>query len=208
MKKYTNKIFSKLLIIFIFAFVYSNQIHAKSSLEINENDFVIGISDAPVTIIEYASLSCSHCASFHLKTLPSVVSEYVETGKVKFVFRDFPFNFPALLGSMVLRCVPNDIRYDYTQALYKLQSQWVNRENAKTSKELYKIMQSGGMTKEEYDNCIGNSEVEKEILDQVMTVQGEFNIRSTPSFLINGKLIEGNKPFSDFKKIIDNLLKE
>ena len=115
------------------------------------DDFVIGDNDAPITIIEYASMSCSHCASFHNNTLETLKKEYIDTGKVKFVFRDFPYNYPALLGTMVMRCLPDDIRYDYMNALYRLQKQWVQKENAESTKELFKIMQSGGMNKEEFE---------------------------------------------------------
>ena len=109
---------------------------------------------------------------------------------------------------MVLRCVPRDIRYEYSNALYHLQSKWVLRENAKTTQELYKIMQSGGMTKERFNECIDNVDLENEILNGLMAAQSEFNIKSTPSFLINGILIEGNKPIKDFRQIIDKILSE
>ena len=182
---------------------------SKEILNITESDFVIGNENAPITIIEYASLSCSHCADFHINTLPEIVNEYVDSGKIKFVFRDFPFNYPALLASMVLKCVPQDFRYEYTEVLYKLQKTWVNRENAKTKEELYKIMQSGGMSKEDFENCIYNTDLENQILQGVIEAQEEFNIKNTPSFIINGKLrIEGNKPIKDFRQIIDKILSE
>ena len=130
------------------------------------------------------------------------------TGKVKIVFRDFPLNYPALLGSMVLRCVDEDIRYQYSNALYKLQSKWVVRENTKTKQELYKIMQSGGMTKEEFETCTNNTELENIILQAVIAAQNEFNIQTTPAFLINGLLVEGNKPIKNFREIIDKKLLE
>ena len=157
---------------------------------------------------KYASLSCSHCADFHINTLPKLIEEYVDTGKVKIVFRDFPFNYPALLASMALRCIPSEYRYDYTNALYQLQNQWVFKENAKTTQELFKIMQSGGMTKEKFNECIDNVDLENEILNGLMAAQSEFNIKSTPSFLVNGILIEGNKPIKDFRQIIDKILSE
>lgn len=204
MRNISSKFISKQ--IFIFLFIFSFSASSESVLNISNDDFTIGSNDAPITIIEYASLSCSHCADFHINTLPDLIKEYVDTGKVKFVFRDFPFNYPALLGSMVLRCVPNDIRYVYSNALYQLQSKWVVRENAKTTQELYKIMQSGGMSKEEFNQCIKNVDLENKILKQLMDAQKEFNIKSTPSFIINGKLIEGNKPLKKFRQIIDKLL--
>ena len=179
-----------------------------SALKISENDFVIGDEDAPITIIEYASMSCSHCANFHKNTLPDLKTEYIDTGKVRMIFRDFPFNYPALLGSMMMRCIPNEVRYDYMNVLYQLQSKWVNRDPTVTKKELYKIMQSGGMTKDEFDSCYSNLDIENEILEAVMAAQNDFNIRSTPSFIVNGNLVEGNKNTKEFRQIIDKILSE
>jgi len=193
---------------FSFFLIFSPLASAESVLDVTEEDFIIGVENAPITIIEYASLSCSHCADFHINTLPELIKEFVDTGKARIVFRDFPFNYPALLGSMVLRCVPRDIRYEYSNALYHLQNKWVLRENAKTTQELYKIMQSGGMTKERFNECIENVELENEILNGLMAAQNAFNIKSTPSFLVNGILIEGNKPIKEFRQIIDKILSE
>ena len=202
-----NKITSITLIIIFFLFSSLNA-NETSVLEITESDFVVGNENAPITIIEYASMWCSHCASFHNNTLGDIKTEYIDTGKVRFVFRDFPFNYPALLGSMVMQCISKDIRYDYMNALYMLQHNWIFRENTKTKQELYKIMQSGGMTKNEFDSCLSNADLENYILEGVMAAQKEFDIRSTPSFLVNGKLIEGNKNIKEFRQIIDKILSE
>tara|TARA_B100002003_G_C13806999_1_gene397993 strand:- start:4 stop:636 length:633 start_codon:yes stop_codon:yes gene_type:complete len=209
MNQFFNNILLRYFLLIYFCLLpISTSVSSRSILNIAEDDFIIGNKDAPITIIEYASMSCSHCANFHIKTLPQLIDEYVDTGKIKIVFRDFPFNYPALLGSMVLRCIPGEARYEYTQALYKLQPRWVNKENAITTQELYKIMQSGGMTKEEFDSCIKNVDLEKNILQSLMDAQSEFSIKSTPSFLINGLLVEGDKPLKDFREIIDKLLLE
>ena len=202
-----TKAYNFLFFTIFFLFVLT-PIYGESALDITEKDFVIGNEDAKITIIEYASLSCSHCADFHVNTLETLKKEYIDTGKVKMVFRDYPFNYPALLGSMVLRCIPENYRYDYMNALFKLQTDWVNKKNKKTIQELYKIMQSGGMTKDEYDACIYNTELENEILKGVMEAQNQFNIKSTPSFMINGKLIEGNKSIKEFRQIIDKILSQ
>tara|TARA_Y100000748_G_scaffold171611_1_gene143773 strand:+ start:175 stop:792 length:618 start_codon:yes stop_codon:yes gene_type:complete len=180
----------------------------KSALEISEDEFVIGDKDAPITIIEYASMSCSHCASFHNNTLPDIKKEYIDTGKVRMVFRDYPFNYPALLGSMMMRCIESDVRYDYMNALYQLQNTWVNKDPKISKKELYKIMQSGGMTKDEFNECYSNLDNENLILEGVMAAQKDFNIKSTPSFIVNGNLIEGNKNIKEFRQIIDKILSE
>ena len=118
-----------LLISFITLFAMRTLLaNETSALDINENDFIIGDENAPITIIEYASMSCSHCASFHINTLPEIKKEYIDTGKVRMIFRDYPFNYPALMGSMMMRCIPNNVRYDYMNALYILQPDWVNRD--------------------------------------------------------------------------------
>ena len=202
-----TKAYNFLFFTFFFVFILT-PIYGESALDITEKDFVIGNEDAKITIIEYASLSCSHCADFHVNTLETLKKEYIDTGKVRMVFRDYPFNYPALLGSMVLRCIPENYRYDYMNALFKLQPDWVNKKNKKTIQELYKIMQSGGMTKEEYDACIYNTELENEILEGVMEAQNQFNIKSTPSFIINGKLVEGNKSIKEFRQIIYKILSQ
>ena len=203
--KILQLLISFLLIFFGTSFALSNE---SSVLNLTENDFIIGNDNAPITIIEYASMSCSHCANFHNNTLPDLKKEYIDTGKVKYVFRDFPYNYPALLGSMVMRCIPSEVRYDYMNALYKLQNMWVVRENAITRQELYKIMQTGGMTKENFDTCLSNVDLENKILQEVIAAQSEFNIRSTPSFLINGELLEGDKSIKVFRQILDKILSD
>ena len=153
-------------------------------------------------------MSCSHCADFHNNTLDDLKSEYIDTGKVRFVFRDFPFNYPALAGSMIVGCVPENVKYQYMNALYKLQNNWIRREHSDTRKELYKIMQSAGMQQDEFDLCLSNIDLENDILEGVMNAQREFNIRSTPSFIINGVLYSGNKNIKEFRQIIDKILSQ
>jgi len=205
MKKFTYTVCCIFLATFLSYPLIANEISAQ---EITENDFIIGDENAPITIIEYASMSCSHCADFHTKTLPDLKTEFIDTGKVRMVFRDYPFNYPALLGSMMMRCIPGDVRYDYMNALYQLHNTWVDRDPKVSKKELYKIMQSGGMTKDEFDSCYSNLDNENLILEGVMAAQKEFNIKSTPSFVVNGNIVEGNKNIKEFRQIIDKILSE
>jgi len=108
-----KKILNIICLLFITTFTSQSLLaNENSGLEITENDFTIGDENAPITIIEYASMSCSHCADFHTNTLPELKTEFIDTGKVRMVFRDYPFNYPALLGSMMMRCIPGDVRYD------------------------------------------------------------------------------------------------
>lgn len=179
-----------------------------SVLDISADDFVVGEDKAPITIIEYSSLSCIHCANFHENTLPQLKEEYIDTGKVRIVFRDFPLNMPALVGSMVLRCVPDDLRYDNMNALFLLRDSWVLSDNAKSTSELYKIMQIGGMSKKNFNKCLDDDALGEKILQGRMDVQNEFEIQSTPSFLVNGMLISGDKTIKEFRQILDKILSE
>ncbi len=204
---YLNNIFFFFIYLIFFYLFLLNRTFSASILEIKQDDFVIGNIEAPITVIEYASLSCSHCANFHQDTLPQIIKEYVNKNKVKIVFRDFPLNYPALMGSMILQCIDNDVRYEYLSALFMLQSKWVNSDFEIAKKELLKILQAGGMTKDQFNECLNNKDLEQKILQNIIDARNEFDIGTTPSFLINGTLIEGNKPFKNFKKIIDNILK-
>ena len=195
-------------IFFSILIIFGANADEHSVLNIKDNDFYLGDPDSPITIIAYESMSCGACADFHVNTLDSLKTEFIDTGKVKFVFRDFPFNYPALAGSMMMRCIPVDVRYDYMNALYKLQKNWVNRDNSKTRAELYKIMQSGGMQQKDFDTCLSDIDLENDLLEDVMNAQREFNIRSTPSFIINGVLYSGNKNIKEFRQIIDKILSQ
>jgi protein-disulfide isomerase len=196
------------LFIVLIGFLFIASSSKASVLDISKDDLIIGDSSAPITIIEYSSLSCIHCANFHNNTLPYLKEEYVDTGKVRFVFRDFPLNLPALVGSMLLRCVPDIVKYDYMNAFFLLRKNWVVNDNAKSRSELYKIMQTGGMTQEKFDQCIDNDELGNQILQGRIDVQAEFKIQSTPSFIINGVLIGGDKTIKEFRQIIDKILSE
>ena len=198
----------RILSICFFIVFFILPISAITVLDIKEDDLVIGDKNAPITIIEYASLSCSHCANFHKNTLPDIKKEYVDTGKVRFVFRNFPYDPPSLIGSVILKCVPKDVRYDYMNVLFMLRKNWVISDNAKSTQELYKIMQSGGMSKEDFDNCLQRDDLANQIIKGRIDVQNEFNIQSTPSFLINGNLEQGNKSVKEFRQIIDKILSE
>ena len=198
-----------LFISIILSLLFFNAKAAENSiLDVKDNDYYIGEENAPITIIEYASMSCSHCANFHNDTLEELKKEFIDTGKVKFIFRDFPLNYPALAGSMMLRCVPEDIRYDYMNGLYKLQNNWVNRDASKTRSELYKIMQSGGMQQDDFDSCLSNFNIENQILEGRLEVEREYKISSTPSFIVNGVLYSGNKNIKEFRQIIDKILSQ
>lgn len=201
MKKIINKI--PIFFIFLLTSFFTLQVYSNELKKVGATDRILGYLDAPITMIEYASMSCPHCAEFHMNTLPLINKEYIETGKVKLVFRDFPFNLPALQASMITRCVEENLYFKYIEALFKLQPSWV-KENS--DDYLFEIIKNGGMTREEFDSCLQNEELKNEILENQLKANKELNIKTTPSFIINGKLVEGNKSIKTFRKIFDNIL--
>ena len=199
---FTKIILINLLILFFIAPLTKS--YSSKLTDIQEGEWVLGNIDAPITMIEYASMSCPHCAAFHIQTLPIIKKEYIDTGKVKLIFRDFPFNLPALQGSMITNCVGEDLYFKYLDALFSLQKKWVKSKGSKES--LFKIIRNTGMTKEEFDDCLNNKDLENKILAHQIRAHEEYNIKTTPSFIINGKLIEGNKSIDTFRKTFDSIL--
>ena len=145
MKKISYKI--TILFFIIFTLITSAEIVRSQELsKILEGEYFLGDPNAPITVVEYASMSCPHCAAFHINTLPIIKKEYIDTGKVKLVFRDFPFNLPALQGSMITRCVGEELYFKYLNALFSLQRQWAKSKGSRES--LFKILNNSGMSKE------------------------------------------------------------
>jgi len=202
-KRFIKKILLINLLIFFFTIPLTNTYSAKLT-DIQEGEWVLGDIDAPITMIEYASMSCPHCAAFHIETLPIIKKEYIDTGKVKLIFRDFPFNLPALQGSMITKCVGEDLYFKYLDALFSLQKKWVKSKGSRES--LFNILSNTGMTKEEFDECLNNKDLENKILSHQIRAHEEYNIKTTPSFIINGTLIEGNKSIDTFRKTFDTIL--
>jgi len=163
-------------------------------------DRFLGKADAPVTIIEYASATCPHCADFHVGALVPLKKEYIETGKVKFIFREFPFDDLALAAFMLARCVPEDKFFGVIDVIFEKQQIWT-RNNPRD--ELLKIAKLAGLTEESFDKCLKNEKIAKGIYEIRERGAKEFGVNSTPTFFINGKFLAGNAPFGRFKELID-----
>jgi protein-disulfide isomerase len=149
-----------------------------------------GKADATVTVIEYASVTCPHCATFHEQVYPTIKENYIDTGKVRFVFREFPTS-PANLsiaGSMLARCAADDGGMDayflVLDTLFKTQKTWIYGENPR--EELIKIAAQAGMGEDDLDACINREELLDFLNENVKTGRDKYDIRSTPSFVING----------------------
>lgn len=163
----------------------------------------LGSADAKVTVIEYASATCPHCAQFHKDTFPVLKSEYIDTGKVRFVFREFPFDDLALAAFMLARCAPEDKYFPVVDMLFDTQETWA-RNNPK--EELFKIAQLAGFSRDSFEACLKNEEVARGIIDIRNKANESYGVNSTPTFFVNGKEIDGSQPVEEFRKAIDEAI--
>lgn len=170
-------------------------------------DRVLGNDDAPVTIIEYASLTCGHCATFHGTSLPSIKKQLLDTGKAKLILRDFPLDGVALKASMMARCAPADEYYNLMELLFNSQENWMHKSSPE--KELKKLASLTGMSSDEFDACMNNKALEEGVLRNMKSAQTFFEIKSTPSFVFNNgaRTIAGVHPVETFAEITKNLTK-
>ncbi len=165
----------------------------------------LGAPDAKVTIVEYASATCPHCASFHKEIFPTLKKEYVDTGKVRFVFREFPFDDLALAAFMIARCAPQGKYFPMIEVLFEQLGTWANRDkNAR--EELFKIAQLAGFTSESFDTCLKNEQVAKGILEIQKRGETEFAVKATPTFFVNGKRLRGKQDIEEFRETIEAAL--
>ena len=166
-------------------------------------DKVLGEADAPVTIVEYASMTCPHCAHFHATTLPELKTKYIDTGKVRLIFREFPFDPRAEAGFMLARC-SDDNYFPMIDVLFKQQQNWASVENAKDA--LLQISKLAGFSQESFEACL----TDQKLLDDVRAVQKrgaeEFKVDSTPTFFINGNTYKGALTIAELSAIIDGML--
>ena len=166
-------------------------------------DKVLGKADAPVTIVEYASMTCPHCAHFHETTLPELKTKYIDTGKVRLIFREFPFDPRAEAGFMLARC-SNDNYFAMLDVLFKQQQSWAGVEDAKAA--LLQISKLAGFSQESFEACL----TDQKLLDDVRAVRqrgsNDFGVDSTPTFFINGNRYPGAMSIDEMSAIIDSML--
>ena len=175
-------------------------------VEIGADEFIMGDAKAPVTIIEYASLTCPHCADFHVNILPKLKKSYIDTGKARLVYRDFPLDRLALSGAMMARCAGRERYFGFIDTMYRKQESWKAAKDK--VKALARIGLLGGMSQKDFDACMNNKALEDRVMAMRLDAQNEFAIDSTPSFIINGKKYSGVVNFARFEKILEPLLKQ
>lgn len=174
-----------------------------SVLDASLQELSIGDDKAPVTIIEYSSMTCSHCADFHTNTYPTLKKNHIEKGEVRFIFREFPLDKLSMATSMLARCVDSSISLAFIDILFQNRNKWYS-DNALA--ELKNLSKQAGLSSEDFDQCLNDQELLDQLILQKENAIKEFQINSTPSFIINGNVISGNKPYLYFKSEIEKIL--
>jgi protein-disulfide isomerase len=166
-------------------------------------DMQLGKDDAPVTIVEYASMTCPHCAHFDVTTLPELKKKYIDTGKARLILREFPFDPRAEAGFMLARC-SKDKYFAMVDVLFHQQDNWARANDAKTA--LLQISKLAGFTQESFEACL----TDQKLLDQIRAVKNrgekDFGVDATPTFFVNGKKYPGALSIEEMSAIIDPLL--
>ncbi len=168
----------------------------------HEAERTIGSPDAKVTVMEFFSLTCTHCASFSRGTMPEVEKNLIQPGKARFVYRDFPLDQVALTAAMVARFLPPPQYYPFITALFATQDRWAFARGVNSTDELWKMAALAGMSRETFDKAIADTTLRTWILQQQQADQDRWKIDSTPSFVINGQKYSGEMSYDAFRKLI------
>jgi len=168
-------------------------------------DLVLGNADAPITVVEYASMTCGHCAHFHTTVFPTLKEKYVDTGKVRFIMREFPLDNLAAAASMLARCAGDGKTFPLISVLFAKQDDWAFVKGDPRP-ELLKFAKQAGFTQESFEKCL----TDQKLLDDIAAIRSRaaetFGVNATPTFFVNGKKLNG-VDLADFEKAFEPILK-
>jgi protein-disulfide isomerase len=170
-------------------------------------DMALGPANATVTITEFASMTCPHCAAFDATVFPKIKSEFIDTGKVRYIFREFPLDIKAAAGSMLARCIAKGDAGKYftvVDLLFRQQADWAMKNTAET---LTRIGKQAGLSQQAVEDCLKDQALLDKIAADQKYASEVLKVDSTPTFFINGEKIKGETSFEEFSKRIDALLK-
>ena len=170
-------------------------------------DMALGPASAKVTITEYASMTCPHCAAFNAETFPKIKAAYIDSGKVRYIFREFPLDIKAAAGSMLARCIAKDDASKYfavVDMLFKQQNDWVVKNTTET---LTRIGKQAGLTQSQVEDCLKDQALLDKIAADQKYASDVLKVDSTPTFFVNGERIKGETSIEEFEKKINPLLK-
>ena len=188
---------------FLILFIQISYINTSNSNEIKR--IVIGNKDAKISIIAYESLTCSHCANFHIDVLPKLKKEYIDTGLAKIEFRHFPLDVAAFNASKIVQC-KNDGNPEILNSLYLNQSKWIKGNTIEEVNEnLKKFLVSEGI-KVDFDKCTNNKSIEDFVLNDRIEGVKKFKVNATPTIIINDKKFEKSLDYKNLKKTLEKLI--
>jgi protein-disulfide isomerase len=160
----------------------------------------LGNPNAPVTVIEYASLTCPHCAHFQRDVFPRVKKEYIDTGKIRFIVREFPIGRTSGAAAIATRCVPPQKYFTLFSAFLARQPEWVSQEVRPDA--IYAVAKSSGLSRQAFDNCLANQTI-IDGLTEVKQRGRQFGVIGTPTFFANGRKAQGTITFEEFKALVE-----
>jgi protein-disulfide isomerase len=171
------------------------------------DDIVLGKADAPLVLIEYASLTCPHCARFHNEVLPRLKSQYIDGGRLKLVYRDFPLDRVALQAAQVARCVPTERYYAFLEVLFRQQEQWTaGRDPAVMIDRVKQFAALAGLPRDRASACVDDQSMQMKIVGAAQAGEKDYKVSGTPTFVINGKRHTGGPSFEDLDKALRDAL--
>ena len=176
---------------------------AASLLAISKDDRILGSPTAPITIVEYASLTCPHCAHFTDEVLPEIKKKWIDTGKVKLVLRDFPLDDEAVHASMIARCAPHDRFYAFIDTFFADQANWAAAPDYRAA--LSRLAELGGMSKNEVDSCLKDATLENQVISSRLVAANQLGVNATPTFFVNGTKFTGAPTVEEFDKLLSGL---
>lgn len=176
-----------------------------ADLRIDDSDYALGPADAKVVVVEYASLTCPHCADFHKNVLPGIKKGFIDAGKVRYVYRDFPLDRVALAAASIARCAGRPNFFGFIETFYATQDRWARASDPIAALE--KLARLGGMSKEKFDGCLGDAAVGDEILKRRLEASEDFKVTGTPTLFVNGKRY-GAMSLDQFETLLGRLLSE
>ena len=168
-------------------------------------EITLGPPDAKVTVVEYASMTCSHCAHFTVDVWPEFKKKYIDSGKVHYIFREFPLDNLAAAASMLARCTGSDKTMPFIEVLFEHQKDWAFGEGNPVPK-LFEFAKQAGFTQESFDKCLTDQKLLDDITSGRTRAAEVFGVNATPTFFINGKKLDGAPTIEAFDKMIEPIL--
>ena len=193
----------KVILIYLFFCLKSYSDNAT----INSSFVVLGHDKAPVKIKIFSSLTCPHCANFHINVVSEIKKEYIEIGKVQLIFIDFPLDQAAFNASKLLHCLDKKKQLVFLDQIYENQQKWTSGSSLnETNNNLKEIVKNLGMNSDQFEKCLNNDDVANKILEGRIEAQEKYSVNSTPTVIINEKKLEGSVSFKNIKKKIEKII--